>query len=127
MDVEGVGEVVDAVGVGEVVDAVGVGEELDAEGASDAVPGVTRPFNIGLALAGALFTGEATSLLLHAERTSAPARRSTVAMALPERRVVAVTSRIAHPQFSAFQRGKKPVIRNVSGGGGLLRYRSQKA
>ena len=55
------------------------------------------------------FALAAASLLLHAERTSAPARGSTAGMALPERRVVDVTVRIAQPQFLAFRLGEKPV------------------
>ena len=55
------------------------------------------------------FALAAASLLLHAERTSAPARGSTAGMALPERRDVDVTVRIAQPQFLAFRLGEKPV------------------
>jgi hypothetical protein len=148
VDAEAVGDDVDAVGLAVVwqyspglqgaIVAAGVGQyspglhgdvvaaEALAAGVSDAVSGVTRPFNIGLALAGELLAGAAPSLPPQPARTSAPTRSVTPAAALPERRVFAIAIRTAHPQSPAFQPDEKPVRRVGSCETYILRHGSQK-
>jgi hypothetical protein len=60
-------------------------------------PSVSIPFT----MVPALPAGAAPSSLPHAARTSAPTRRTAPVVDLLERRVVAATARIAHPQSPA--------------------------